>query len=196
MLSSSHFTRLWRLSVGPLARQRNVTSSPDSASCMPGLTSTFGVLITSKMKARKKEEIEYRIAMAMEIAPSSGVSPWPMGDHRGTVCGTLFFWGGGGGCSQMGNAVKDQCHSERRSVEPRIMWVVAAWVGAHLSCALQRVTLLYRRTRKVALNMVQPPGNTPCCTVWYTRHGEAVTSGRQSVLVLPPEFFKIHCYKV
>ena len=52
------------------------------------------------------------------------------------------------GCAQMGNAVKDQCHSERRSVAPRIMWVVAAWVGAHLGCALQRVTLVYRRAKK------------------------------------------------
>ena len=43
------------------------------------------------------------------------------------------------GCAQMGNAVKDQCHSERRSVEPRIMWVVAAWVGAQLTiCKSQR----------------------------------------------------------
>ena len=45
------------------------------------------------------------------------------------------------GWTQRGNAVNDQCHSERRSVEPRIMWVVAAWVGAHLGCALQRVAL-------------------------------------------------------
>ena len=45
------------------------------------------------------------------------------------------------GCAQIGNAVKDQCHSERRSVEPRIMWVVAAWVGAHLGCALHKAIL-------------------------------------------------------
>ena len=51
-------------------------------------------------------------------------------------------------CAQMGNAVKDQCHSERRSVEPRIMWVVAGWVGAHLGCAPQRVALVYRRAKK------------------------------------------------
>ena len=58
-------------------------------------------------------------------------------------------------------SLKDQyqCHSERRSVEPRIMWVVAAWVGAHLGCALQRVALVYRRAKKVALNRVQ--------TYWY-----------------------------
>ena len=48
----------------------------------------------------------------------------------------------------MGNAVKDQSHSERRSVEPRIMWVVAIWVGAHLGCALKRVALVFRRAKK------------------------------------------------
>ena len=51
-------------------------------------------------------------------------------------------------CTQMGNAVKGQCHSERRSLEPRIMWVVAARVGAHLGGVLQRVAPVYRRAKK------------------------------------------------
>ena len=51
-------------------------------------------------------------------------------------------------CAQRGNTVKDQCHSERRSVEPRFMWVVADWVGARLGCALQGVALVYRRAKK------------------------------------------------
>ena len=54
------------------------------------------------------------------------------------------------GCAQMGNAVRDQCHSERHSVENRIMWVVAACVGAHLGSALQRVALVYRRAKSGA----------------------------------------------
>ena len=47
------------------------------------------------------------------------------------------------GCAQMGNAVKDQCHSE-----PQIMWVVEAWVGAHLGRVLQRIALVYRHAKK------------------------------------------------
>ena len=60
-------------------------------------------------------------------------------------------------CAQMGNTVKDECHSVRRSVEPRIMWVVAAWVGAHLGCALQRVALVYRRAKKWRSTGYKPP---------------------------------------
>ena len=60
------------------------------------------------------------------------------------------------GCAQMGNAVKDQYHSKRRSVEPRIMWVVAAWVGVHLGCAPQRVALVYRRAKSFSQQGTNP----------------------------------------
>ena len=52
------------------------------------------------------------------------------------------------GCAQMGNAVKDQCHSAV---------TVAAWVGAHLGCALQRVALVYRRAKKWRSTGYKPP---------------------------------------
>ena len=44
----------------------------------------------------------------------------------------------------------------------------------------------------------QDTGNTPCCRqhLVHWTHGEAETSGRQSVLVSPPEYSTIHHYKV